>query len=101
MTLPTTANVRFSAGGVAMVEASLNVSRDTRIQCCTYPADPPILAVTDHHVSVSITVPDRHKVTPDDLDTAQRLADAVAQYIAELHARMAAQDNDAAEGVAA
>jgi hypothetical protein len=101
MMLSTDAAVRFSADGVVKVDASLNVSGATRIQCCTYPADPPILAVCDQHVSVSITVPDRHAVTPADLDTAQRLADAVAQYIAELHARMAAQDNDAAEGVAA
>jgi hypothetical protein len=100
MTLSTSAEVRFSTDGVANVGASLNVSSATRILCCTYPADPPILAVCDHHVSVSITVPDRHKVTPEDLDTAHRLADAVSQYIAELQARMAAQDN-AAEGVAA
>jgi hypothetical protein len=97
MNLSTTADVRFSTDGMAKVTASLNVSGDTRILCCTYPADPPILAVCDHHVSVSITVPDRHKVTPGDLDTAHRLADAVAQYIAELQARMAAQDNAAAE----
>jgi hypothetical protein len=100
MTLSTTAHVRFSAEGVTGVEASLNVSGDTHIQCCIYPADPPILAVSDHHVHVSITVPDRHKVTPDDLDTARRLADAVAAYIADLE-RLTSAQTDAAEGVAA
>jgi hypothetical protein len=49
---------------------------------------------------VSITVPDRHKVTPADLDTARRLADAVAAYIADLERLIPAQ-TDAAAGVAA
>jgi hypothetical protein len=52
-------------------------------------------------VSVSVSVPDRRKVTPCDLDTARRLADAVAAYIAELETRMAAQDTAADEGEAA
>jgi hypothetical protein len=42
-----------------------------------------------------MTVPDRDKVTPGDLDTARRLADAVAVYIAELETRMAAQGSAA------
>ena len=42
-------------------------------------------------MSVSVTVPDRHKITPEDLDTARKLAAAVAAYIAELETRMAAQ----------
>ena len=49
-------------------------------------------------MSVSVTVPDCRPGRPrEDLDTAQRLADAVAAYIAELETRMAAQD-PAAEG---
>lgn len=100
MTLSTTASVRFTADGVGGVDASLNISRSTHIQCCTYPDNPPILAVHDAHVSVSMTIPDRHKVTPGDLDTARRLADAVAQYIADLERLQSAQDS-AAEGVAA
>ncbi len=47
------------------------------------------------------TVPVSGRVTPQDLDTAQRLADAVAAYIAELGARMAVQDLAADEGEAA
>jgi hypothetical protein len=58
------------------------------------------LSVRDRHVSVRVTVPDSGRVTPEDLDTARRLADAVAAYIAELETRMAAQGS-AAEGEAA
>ena len=50
---------------------------------------------------MTVTVPDRHKVTPEDLSTARRLADAVAAYIAGLEARMAAQGPVADEGEAA
>jgi len=52
-------------------------------------------------VTVPVTVPDRAKVTPADLDTARRLAAAVTAYIAELETRMAAQDLAADEGEAA
>jgi hypothetical protein len=95
------AYVRFSPNGPAGVDASLRVSDRTFIHCCTYPADAPILSVQDRHVSVSVSVPDRRKVTPCDLDTARRLADAVAAFIAELETRMAAQDTAADEGEAA
>jgi hypothetical protein len=97
----TDACVRFRADGSTGIDAALNVSGHTYIQCCTYPADPPILAIRDAHVSVSLTVPDRHTVTPGDLDTARRLAGAVAAYIAELETRMAAQGPAADEGAAA
>ena len=52
-------------------------------------------------MSVRDTVPDSGRVTPQDLDTAQRLADAVAAYIAELETRMAVQDLATDEGEAA
>ena len=97
---PTSAYVRFSPDGPAEVDTSLRISGGSYINCHTYPADAPILSVHDRHVSVSMTVPDRDKVTPGDLDTARRLADAVAAYIAELEHRMAAQ-GPAAEGEAA
>jgi hypothetical protein len=93
--------VRFGPNGPAGVDASLRVSDRTFIHCCTYPAEAPALAVRDRHVSVSVTVPDRHKVTSEDLDTARRLSDAVTAYIAELESRMAAQDMAADEGEAA
>jgi hypothetical protein len=92
--------IRFSSDGPAGVDASLRISGGSHIYCHTYPDDPPILSVHDQHVSVSVTVPDRHKITPEDLDTARRLAAAVTAYIAELETRMDAQD-PAAEGEAA
>jgi hypothetical protein len=58
------------------------------------------LSVKDGHVSVTVTVPDSSRVTPQDVETARRLADAVAAYIAELETRMTAQ-NSAAKEVAA
>jgi hypothetical protein len=97
---PTSAYVRFSPDSPVEVDASLRISGGSFIKCHTYPADAPILSVHDRHVSMSVTVPDRHKVTPGDLDTARRLADAVAAYIAELESRMAAQGSPA-EGEAA
>ena len=99
--LTSDAYVRFNPDGPAEVDASLRVSDSTFIHCCTYPAAAPILSVQDRHVSVSVSVPDRHKVTPADLDTARRLATAVAAYIAELETRMAAQETAADEGEAA
>jgi hypothetical protein len=62
--LTSDAYVRFSPDGPAGVDASLRVSDSTFIHCCTYPADAPILSVQDRHVSVTVSVPDRHKVTP-------------------------------------
>jgi hypothetical protein len=94
------AYIRFGPDGPAGVDASLRISGGTYIYCHTYPDDPPILSVHDHHVTVSVTVPDRHKITPEDLDTARKLAAAVTAYIAELEARMAAQ-GPAAESEAA
>jgi hypothetical protein len=94
------AYVRLGPDSPAGVDASLRISGGTYIYCHTYPDDPPILSVHDQHVTVSVTVPDRAKVTPADLDTARRLAAAVTAYIAELETRMAAQGS-AAEGAAA
>jgi hypothetical protein len=98
--IPSDAYIRFSSDGPARVDASLRISGSSFIYCHTYPADPPILSVKDRHVSVTVTVPDSNRVTPQDLDSARRLADAVAAYIAELETRMAAQ-GPAAEGEAA
>ena len=94
------AYVRFGPDGPAEVDASLRVSDRTYIYCHIYPDDPPILSVRDRHVSVTVTVPDSGRVTSEDLDTARRLADAVARYIAELEIRIAAQST-ATEGEAA
>ena len=99
--LTSDACIRFRSDGSAGVDASLRVSDRTFIHCCTYPADAPALAVHDRHVSVSVSVPDRHKVTPGDLDTARRLADAVAAYIAELERQLTEQGTAAGAGEAA
>jgi hypothetical protein len=99
--LTSDACIRFRADGSAGVDASLRISGGSFIYCHTYRDDAPILSVQDRHVLVSVSVPDRHKITPEDLDTARKLADAVAAYIAELETRMAAQSLAADEGEAA
>ena len=93
--------VRFSPDGPAGVDAGLHLSGSSFICCHTYPDNPPILSVKDRHVSVTVTVPDSARVTPEDLDTARRLADAVAAYIAELERQLTAQGTAADEGEAA
>jgi len=93
--------VRFSPDGPAGVDAGLHLSGSSYIYCHTYPDNPPILSVHDQHVTVRVTVPDSGRVTPEDLDTARRLAAAVTAYIAELEHRMTVQDPAADEGEAA
>jgi hypothetical protein len=95
------AYIRFGPDGPASVDASLRISGGSYIYCHTYDGEAPILSVHDRHVSVSVSVPDRAKVTPADLDTARRLAAAVAAYIAELETRMAAPGPAVDEGEAA
>ena len=46
-------------------------------------------------MSVSLTVPDIHRVTGEDVNRAMALADAVARYIAELGAHLADDDSAA------
>ena len=101
MKLPTVASIRFRPDGVAGVDASLRIGGHTYLRCHTYDDIAPILAVDDHHVQVSITVPDPEHVTAEDLDIARCLAKAVAEYIAGLEARLGAPDTAAAEGAAA
>jgi hypothetical protein len=93
--IPSTAYVNYRPDGPAQVEVSLRLTGRSRIQCSTYEDRPAILSVDDAHVSVSVTVPDSATVTVDDLDVAVRLAEALADYIADLRARMAAQDGAA------
>jgi hypothetical protein len=82
--IPSTAYVKFWPDGRGQVDASLHLTGESHIQCCTYEVRPPILSVRDAHVSVSVTVPDADTVTPADLATARRLADTVTRYVAEL-----------------
>jgi hypothetical protein len=80
----TSASVRFSAGGVTGVDAFVRLTGHSHIQCCVYDDIAPILAVSDAHVDVSITVPGRDQVTEDDLVMARLLAVVAGQYAAEL-----------------
>jgi hypothetical protein len=97
---PTSAYIRFDPDGMTGVDTALRLSGATNIQCYTYDDSPPILVINDRHVRVSVAVPGADRVTAEDLETAQRLADAAARYRADLERRIAAQ-GPAAEGTAA
>lgn len=99
--IPTSAYVRFAPEGAVEVDVNVRVSGNSHFQCCTYPDSPPILALCDRHVSVSITVPDSDWVSAEDVDTARRLAKAVAHYVTELETRMSIQATAVREGAAA
>jgi hypothetical protein len=93
--IPSTAHIRFAADGTAQVEATLRLTASSHIRCSTYPDRPAIVSIADGHVSVSLTVLDPAQVTVDDLDAAVRLAEALADYIADLRRWMTAQDGAA------
>jgi hypothetical protein len=93
--IPTTAYVYYRPDGPAQVDASLRLTGKSHIQCSTYENRPAILSVTDAHVSISVTVPDPATVTIEDLDVAVRLAEALADYIADLRRRLPAQNQAA------
>jgi hypothetical protein len=97
---PTSAHIRFDPDGMTGVDTALRLSGATYIRCCTYDDHPPILVINDRHIQVSVTVPDSDRATAEDLQTAQRLADAAARYLTDLERRIAAQ-GPAAEGTAA
>jgi hypothetical protein len=90
--IPSTASVRFRPDGAAEVDTALRLTPGSHINCFTYPGRPPILSIDDAHVSVTVTVPESGAVTGADLDTAHRLADAVARYITGLHERIPSED---------
>jgi hypothetical protein len=83
------AQVRFGAAGVAQVASFVHLTGHSYIGCYTYEDIAPILAVKDQHIDVSITVADRSQVTGEDLLMARVLAQAVAEYVAELERRAA------------
>ena len=89
--------LRFGADGVPEVETIVHLSGRSYVRCHTYPGHAPILAVTDAHVHVSVTVPDTDRVTGQDLVTARQLAAAVADYVAELE-RIAAAASGSGPG---
>jgi hypothetical protein len=97
---PSTAYIKLWPQGPGGVDASLRLTGNSHIQCCLYPDRPAILSITDAHVSVSVSPPDADAVTPADVATAKRLADALARYIADLEHRIPDQA-PAADGQAA
>ena len=86
----TSASVQFATGGVVEVQSSVRLTGDTYVNCYTYDDHAPILAVSDAHVTVSITVPDTSQVTADDVTWARLLAKAVTRYVKELEQLAAA-----------
>lgn len=90
MTLASDATIYLRPGGIVQVDATLRLTGNSLIQCCTYPDYPPIVSIRDQQVSVSITTPPRPAVSLDDLEAATRLAEAIADYIGDLRSRLAA-----------
>ena len=66
----TSATIRLHADGAIRVEPFIRLTGSTHIMCCTYDDQAPILAIDDGNVSVSLTVPDVHRVTGEDVNRA-------------------------------
>ena len=95
----TSASVRFGQDGPAEVESLLRLTGRTYIHCHTYGDCAPILAIDDAPAKVSMTVPDPDRVTVDDVAIARQLAQAVAEYVAELeHLAAATRQSTAGPG---
>ena len=92
------AQVRFGPAGVAQVASFVHLTGRSYIGCFTYQDEgmAPILTIKDQHIDVSITVADRSQVTGEDLMMARVLAEAVAEYVAELERAAAASGGMAA-----
>jgi hypothetical protein len=93
----TSAMIRLGPGSDISVQPFIRISGGTFIRCCTYDDQAPVLAIDDGNVSVSLTVPDVHHVTGQDVNRAMALADAVARYITELGAHVADDDGAATD----
>jgi hypothetical protein len=98
MILPTVAELRFRPEGVAGVHAALRLTSRSHLICHAWEDTAPVVALTDEHVSIAVTVPDPDQVTPGDVELARSLAAVVARYVTELENRIAAQGNHAAAG---
>lgn len=83
-TLPSDVYVRFGPQGVAEVTASVRLTGRSGIYCHLYDDSAPVVQVTDAHVRLSVSVPDPHHVTAEDVARARELAGVVARYVAEL-----------------
>jgi hypothetical protein len=93
------AQVRFGPAGVAQVASFVHLTGHSYIGCYAFEDEgmAPVLAIKDQHVDVSITAADRSRVTDEDLTMARVLAQAVAEYVAELERRSAANPKRAAD----
>src|SRR5689334_22088113 len=98
MILPTVAELRFRPDGVAGVHAALRLTSRSHLICHAWEDTAPVVALTDEHVSIAVTVSDPDQVTPGDVELARSLAAVVARYVTELENRIAAQGNHAAAG---
>ena len=95
--MTTTASVRFSETGAAMVQSYVRLTASTHIQCCTYAGAAPILSIQDGAADITITNPGRGEVTEEDVRLGRLLAEAVTRYAAELE-KHAANDSTTAAG---
>jgi hypothetical protein len=86
--------VRFGGDGLAEVQSYVRLTASTYIQCCTYDAAAPILAIRDGPVDITITNPGQGQVNQDDVAFARLLAEAVNRYAAELEDKLAAAARD-------
>ena len=100
MALPTVITIRLGPKGPIRVGAELRLSGDSFIACHSYTDHPPILQVEDEHVSVAIHTADPQSATAEDLAQAHRLAEALAEYVAELDKHVTTPGTST-EGVAA
>ena len=78
------AEVRFDPDGGVKVQSYVRLTGSTYIRCCTYPDHPPILTIQDGPADITITNPGQGEVTEDDVRSGRLLAEAMAQYAAEL-----------------
>jgi hypothetical protein len=94
--LATKAEVCFSTEGVARVDSTVRLAGASLVHCCAYPDSAPVLTILDAHVVLAVTVPDRDRVTADDVARGRELAAEVGRYVAELERRAAATRDSAA-----
>jgi hypothetical protein len=93
--LATKAEVRFGTDSVTKVDSTVRLAGASLMHCCAYPDSAPVLTILDAHVEVSVTVPDRDRVTADDVARGRELAAEVGRYVAELERRAAATGDSA------
>ena len=94
--IATSAEVKFRSDGKTEMRPDIRLDGNSQIYCFTYDDSAPVLVLVAGNVRVSLSVPDPHQVTADDVRNAQGLAAVVTRYAAELE-RGAAADLEALE----